>query len=83
MYSKSQIAKYVAHFSKSKIFSTFSFPKKKLFNLFDADFDILTINERLGHSSVAITFDVYTHQNENRKKKTAKRLHQLKKCPNN
>ena len=52
-------------------------------NLFDADFDILTINERLGHSSVAITFDVYTHQNENRKKNTAKRLHQLKKCPNN
>ena len=39
-----------------------------------ADFDILTISERLGHSSVAITLDIYTHLNERRKKKTAKRL---------
>ena len=52
-------------------------------NLFDADFDILTISERLGHSSVAITLDIYTHLNEKRKKKTAKRLHELIKTVKN
>ena len=52
-------------------------------NLFDADFDILTISERLGHSSVAITLDIYTHLNKKRKKKTAKRLHELKKSMKN
>ena len=43
-------------------------------NLFEADFDILTISKRFGHSSVAITMDVYTHFFERKKKKDAKRL---------
>ena len=51
-------------------------------NLFDADFDILAISKRLGHSSVTIILDIYTHLNEKRKKKTAKRLHGLKKSMN-
>ena len=36
----------------------------------------------LGHSSVTIILDIYTHLNEKRKKKTAKRLHGLKKSMN-
>ena len=43
-------------------------------NLFDADFDILTISLKLGHRSVAITLDIYTHFFERKKKKDAKRL---------
>ena len=36
-------------------------------NLFEADFDILTVSKRFGHSSVAITMDIYTHFFERRK----------------
>ncbi len=43
-------------------------------NLFEADFDILTVSKRFGHSSVAITMDIYTHFFERKKKKDAKRL---------
>ena len=43
-------------------------------NLFEADFDILTVSKRFGHSSVAITMDIYTHFFEIKKKKDAKRL---------
>ena len=48
-------------------------------NLFDAEFDILTISQKMGHSSVAITMDIYTHFFERRKKKNAIRLQELKK----
>ena len=43
-------------------------------NLFEADFDILTVSKRFDHSSVAITMDIYTHFFERKKKKDAKRL---------
>ena len=43
-------------------------------NLFEADFDILTVSKRFGHSSVAITMDIYTHFFERKKNKDAKRL---------
>ena len=46
-------------------------------NLFEADFDILTVSKRFGHSSIAITLDVYTHFFESKKKKDAKRLHDV------
>ena len=42
--------------------------------MFEADFDILTVSKRFGHSSVAVTMDVYTHFFERKKKKDAKRL---------
>ena len=38
-------------------------------NLFEADFDILTVSKRFGHSSVAVTMDVYTHFFNRKKKK--------------
>jgi len=35
----------------------------------DADFDILTVSKRMGHSSVAITMNRYSHFFDRKKKK--------------
>ena len=48
-------------------------------NLIDKETYPLAISRRLGHSSIKITMDIYTHFFERRKKKNAIRLQELKK----
>ena len=64
-YDKTVVIHHVTPHQLRHAFATF---------LFEADVDISDAKDQLGHSSIAITRDIYTHIRKNRKESTAQKL---------